>query len=142
MDPNENSFQIHKIHGQFETMNTEAINMGRMAASCVELLHDHLGIKSERIAQLLNMPVETVNAITAMGSSTDPGMIPQSSQNAIHKLCAVQSLLLSGYTLSGMIKWFKSNLPMNSKSPVDILNSNDENAMSKVLQAAMGRMAA
>lgn len=138
--PSENTFQGTVIQGQFAPMGSESIDMGRMAASCVELLHRHLNMTAEDTARALGLTPDEVWLINRSGAATNPAVVPQRARPLIQKMCAIQSLLLSGYTFSSMMTWFKTKPASLSASPLDTLTLCGEEGVSRVLQAAMGRM--
>lgn len=138
--PSENTFQGADIHGQFDSMGSESIDMGRMTASCVELLHRHLGMSAQDTGRILGLTNDEVMLINRMGRSTPPASIPNKARPLVQKMCAVQSLLLSAYSFSGMIDWFRTATPSLRCSPVDTLVQNGSDGVGKVLQATMGRM--
>jgi len=138
--PSENAFQGADIHGQFDSMGSESIDMGRMTASCVELLHRHLNMSTQDTGRILGLSDDEVTLINRMGRNTPPASIPSKARPLVQKMCAVQSLLLSAYSFGGMIDWFRATSPSLRSSPVDTLIKNGSEGVGKVLQATMGRM--
>ena len=65
--PSENAFQGADIHGQFDSMGSESIDMGRMTASCVELLHRHLNMSTQDTGRILGLSDDEVTLINRMG---------------------------------------------------------------------------
>ena len=133
----ESSSQAPMDAGQFATMGS-MINTDRMARSCVELLTRHLGLTPEQTATVLDMD-ESLVAILARQNGTLPVIIPSRSMPRIERLCAIQSMLLSCYTLPSMVKWFHAALPGRADTPLSLISNDNENGLSRVLQAAMGR---
>jgi hypothetical protein len=68
-----------------------------------------------------------------------PVVIPGRSMPRIERLCAIQSMLLSCYTLASMVKWFHAVLPGRSETPLSLISNDNENGLNRVLQAAIGR---
>ena len=137
--PSENAFQVHVHEGQFVPMGCETIDMGRMTASCVELLRQHLGMSAEEAGRVLNLDAGQINAIANAGKATNPASIPNAARPAVHKLCAIQSFLLSGYTIQSLVAWFESMVPGLNATPANTLKTMGSPGLDKVLQAAIGR---
>tara|TARA_B000000460_G_C21374832_1_gene331273 strand:- start:534 stop:725 length:192 start_codon:yes stop_codon:yes gene_type:complete len=57
----------------------------------------------------------------------------------VERLCAIQSMLLSCYTVPSMVKWFHAVLPGRSDTPLSIISNDNHDGLSRVLQAAIGR---
>ena len=123
--------------GQFGSMGS-AVSTDRMARSCVELLNRHLGLTEEQTARVLDMAPELVRTLNRHADAV-PVVIPGRSMPRIERLCAIQSMLLSCYTVASMIKWFHAVLPGRTDTPLSLISNDNDNGLARVLQAAIGR---
>lgn len=129
--------QVTMDAGQFASMGSP-ISTDRMARSCVELLTRHLGLTAEQAGEVLDMDPELVNTLRRQADGI-PVIIPSRSMPRVERLCAIQSMLLSCYTVPSMVKWFHAALPGKAETPLALISNDNQDGLSRVLQAAIGR---
>ena len=129
--------QVAMDAGQFASMGNP-ITTDRMARSCVELLNRHLGLTAEQTARALDMEPELVKMLGQHADSV-PVVVPSRCMPRIERLCAIQSMLLSCYSVASMVKWFHAALPGRTDTPISLISNDNENGLARVLQAAIGR---
>lgn len=119
-------------------MGSETIDIARMGASCVELLF-RLGMSTDQIARTLRMSAEDVASLGDRRKPADIRNVPHEARPPIQRMSAVQSFLLSMYSPESMVEWFHHALPGTGEIPAVMLVRDGEPAISRVLQAAIGR---
>ena len=103
----------------------------------VAFMVDDIGIDHEVMANVMGTDVQEIVAILEGKGTQTPA-----AQKAVRGLVAIQSLLLSGYSVHGARAWFETANPLlSARSPINVLKSGDTAAIALVLRAAFERMA-